>query len=160
MIIAQNVKSNEGRIKEEIQQTAAESVVPKPTAVFQEPEKGSVGADRGVYQSKQIALGLLPDYDWENQWGSLEALWTAESGWQAGRLNKSSFACGIPQALPCTKIYSNFASMEQVLINGKLFLKNPDAEKEIKWGLEYIKKRYGTPYKAYQFFLAQSPHWY
>ena len=31
---------------------------------------------------------------------------------------------------------------------------------QIKWGLDYIKKAYGTPCGALEFWQAQNPHWY
>lgn len=127
------------------------------------PPKRNSGRDypatpRPSFNEREIGKSLLAEYGWEDQWEALDTLWGKESGWQAGRLNSSSFACGIPQALPCSKIYSNFNQMEQVWINRKLFLANPDAEKEIRWGLNYIKARYKTPYQALQFH--KQNNWY
>lgn len=76
----------------------------------------------------------------DEHWPALQALWTRESNWNPAARNRSSGACGIPQALPCSKI--------------------PDMspQGQIEWGLNYIKQRYGTPTKAWQFWLAH--HWY
>lgn len=71
-----------------------------------------------------------------SEWDALYELWMHESGWIVGNTNSSSGACGIPQALPCSKIP----------VPG-------DAASEIQWGLDYIAGRYGTPSAA----LA---HWY
>ena len=69
-------------------------------------------------------------------------LWNRESGWQEGRLNITSYACGIPQAHPCTKLYPDFENMKQEWRDDKLYLVEPDRTREIEWGLTYIKERY------------------
>ncbi len=76
----------------------------------------------------------------DNQWSALNNLWTHESNWNAGASNRSSGACGIPQALPCSKI--------------------PDMspQGQISWGLSYIEHRYGNPSSAWQHW--QHHHWY
>ena len=74
----------------------------------------------------------------------LDGLWgTKESGFKAGILNPSSYAAGIPQALPGTKIYGEaFNTMStHIDTDGDLVLSNPDAEGEIRWGLDYIDER-------------------
>jgi len=81
----------------------------------------------------------------------LETLWDIESGWQEGRLNPSSLACGISQALPCTNIYPNFYEMEREWRNGKYYLVNPNRSLEIEWGLNYIEERYGDACAALEF---------
>lgn len=76
----------------------------------------------------------------DQHWPALQALWTRESNWNPQARNRSSGACGIPQALPCSKI--------------------PDMspQGQIEWGLQYIKQRYGTPTNAWNFWLKH--HWY
>ncbi|HVE80905.1 MAG TPA: hypothetical protein VNA68_02065 [Candidatus Dormibacteraeota bacterium] len=73
-------------------------------------------------------------------WPALHNLWQRESGWNPGARNRSSGACGIPQALPCSKI--------------------PDMSPkgQLEWGLQYIKSRYGNPTNAWRFW--QRHHWY
>jgi hypothetical protein len=85
------------------------------------------------------------------RWGkkhrkSLVKLWTRESGWSQYAHNGSSGAHGIPQALPGSKMASH----------GRNWRKNP--ETQIRWGLSYIKGRYGTPSKAWKAF--QRKGWY
>lgn len=75
-------------------------------------------------------------------WKELYSLWSKESGWDHTAQNPSSGACGIPQALPCSKMPG--------------FPHN--AKAQIKWGLGYISGRYGTPTKAWEHFLAHN--WY
>ena len=98
----------------------------------------------------------------------------AESGGMAGRLNKSSGACGVPQALPCTKIYS-YATKEWIFgvkdketgewispphyvtdNQGRWFLPNPDPTLELAWTEQYMKDRYGTWERAYWFWTVGS----
>lgn len=76
----------------------------------------------------------------DSHWPSLQKLWMAESGWRAEARNRSSGACGIPQALPCSKI-------PDMSLKGQL-----------EWGLEYIARRYGNPSNAWRFW--QGHRWY
>lgn len=73
-------------------------------------------------------------------WNALYVLWMHESGWNPRAYNRGSGACGIPQALPCSKI--------------------PDksAAGQIKWGLDYIQRRYGSPSAAWSHW--RQKHWY
>ena len=75
------------------------------------------------------------------QWLCLDELWERESGWKSHknphlRANRSSGAYGIPQSLPAEKMASH----------GSDYLYNPIVQ--VKWGLDYIQKRYGTPCAA------------
>lgn len=82
----------------------------------------------------------------ESEWPALLALWNQESSWEAGpsSVNPSSGAYGIPQANPSGGQGHPYA------------LNDPVAQ--IKWGLQYIKNRYGTPSAAEAHEL--SYHWY
>jgi minor tail protein/transglycosylase-like protein with SLT domain len=82
------------------------------------------------------------------QWPALRALWMGESGWNERALNKSSGAYGIPQSLPASKMGSA----------GSDWRTNPGTQ--IKWGLNYIASRYGSPGAAYAAWLRRKPHWY
>lgn len=86
-------------------------------------------------------------YGWgDDQFASLVNLWNRESGWNPNAHNSSSGAHGIPQALPASKMAS---CGSDYYTNG---------ETQIRWGLQYIKGRYGNPNKAWAFF--QSHNWY
>jgi len=89
-----------------------------------------------------------PKYGWgsDEQWAALENLWTRESGWNYRAENPSSGAYGIPQSLPGSKMAAA----------GKDWRTNP--ETQIRWGLDYIKARYGGPKRAWAFF--QANNWY
>ena len=80
-----------------------------------------------------------------SQWGCLDDLWYRESGWVYNAENASG-AYGIPQALPGSKMASAGADWQT----------NPTTQ--IKWGLGYIKGRYGTPCDAWGFWQANG--WY
>lgn len=82
------------------------------------------------------------------QWPALLRLWTGESGWNPRAENASSGAYGIPQALPASKMASA----------GSDWRTNPATQ--IKWGLGYIKSRYGSPQAALDAWMSRSPHWY
>lgn len=86
-------------------------------------------------------------YGWgESQQAAIINLWMKESGWNHKSSNGSSGAYGIPQSLPGGKMASH----------GKDWRTNP--ETQIRWGLSYIKGRYGSPNKAWSHF--RSHNWY
>ena len=89
--------------------------------------------------ARQVASALIKEK--YAKWGArqvacLDRLWTGESHWNFQAHNYRSGAHGIPQALPATK-------MEIVATDWRT---NPVTQ--IKWGLSYIKARYGTPCNA------------
>jgi hypothetical protein len=81
-----------------------------------------------------------------DQMGCLDELWTRESNWRESAHNSSSGAHGIPQALPA----------EKMAVYGADYLTNPVPQ--IRWGLDYISGRYGSPCGAWSFW--QANHWY
>ena len=81
-----------------------------------------------------------------SQFPCLDNLWTKESGWNYRAENTSSGAYGIPQALPGDKM----------AVFGDDWRTNPATQ--IKWGLDYIENRYGTPCNAWSH--SQSTGWY
>lgn len=99
-------------------------------------------------QNQAIAKQLAAPYGWDQgaQWDSLVQIWNHESSWNAAAKNPSSGAYGIPQALPASKMSSAGADWQS----------NPATQ--IKWGLSYIKSRYGDPVRAWSAW--QSKGWY
>lgn len=83
------------------------------------------------------------NYD-DKQMSCLINLWNHESGWNPNSVNKKSGACGIPQALPCSKIKN---------VEG-----SNDWKAQIRWGIKYINYRYKTPCKAWEHF--KKKNWY
>ncbi|MFB7311662.1 transglycosylase SLT domain-containing protein [Streptomyces sp. NPDC056192] len=80
------------------------------------------------------------------QYQCLDNLIRRESGWNHRAANPSSGAYGLMQALPGSKMGST----------GSDWRTNPVTQ--IKWGLKYIKQRYGTPCGAWNFW--QKNGWY
>lgn len=95
------------------------------------------------YSEYQQYAKSYSNYD-DTQMNCLINLWNRESGWNPNSYNKKSGACGIPQALPCSKIKNSEGSN--------------DWKAQIRWGVKYINARYKTPCKAWQHF--KSKHWY
>ena len=85
----------------------------------------------------------------EQHWNALYQLVSRESGWQLGRTNNSSYACGLGQSLPCSKTYGY--TPQFVMRNGKMFVANPSLSKETTFLLNYIAGRYGNPTNANAF---------
>lgn len=80
------------------------------------------------------------------QFACLDVLWERESGWRTKARNKSSGAYGIPQALPGDKMAKAGADWRT----------NPVTQ--VKWGLGYIKGRYGSACNAWEHFTQRG--WY
>jgi len=96
---------------------------------------------------QQIAAAMLGSFGWpSSQFGCLQSLWNAESGWNPSASNPISGAYGIPQALPGSKMASA----------GPDWQTNPATQ--IKWGLGYIQQVYGSPCAAWSH--EQSTGWY
>jgi len=100
--------------------------------------------------SKQEYIDYAKSYSGfdDKQMKCLIELWNYESGWNPNKVNTQSGACGIPQALPCSKI--------------KKYKGNNSWKSQIEWGIDYIKvhKNYGTPCKALEMWKKRKPHWY
>ncbi|WP_406171207.1 phage tail tape measure protein [Streptomyces sp. NBC_00996] len=116
---------------------------------------GKVGGSIGLGDSsattsaQQFAQGAIKSYGWgPAEWPALKALWQRESAWDYKATNASSGAYGIPQALPASKMASAGSDWRT------------NAATQIRWGLGYIKSRYGSPSNAWSFWQRQSPHWY
>ncbi len=96
---------------------------------------------------RTVARALLPRYGFgSDQFSCLDAIYSQESGWNVHADNPSSSAYGIPQALPGSKMASA----------GRDWADNPATQ--IRWGLGYIKDRYGSPCSAWSF--KQGHGWY
>lgn len=110
---------------------------------------GAVGssAQSAINYAAQLVSDLWPN-DFGTQMLALKNLWMGESGWNYKAENPSSGAYGIPQALPASKMGSA----------GSDWRTNPATQ--IKWGLTYIKERYGKPSTAWADWQNRSPHWY
>jgi hypothetical protein len=94
----------------------------------------------GSEDLRAMARGMSDARFGAGHFAALDLIWAHESVWNPGARNRFSGACGIPQALPCSKI--------------------PDMSPagQIEWGLGYIASRYGNPTNAWRFW--QSHRWY
>ena len=96
---------------------------------------------------RDIARALMGDFGFsQDQFGCLDSLWTRESNWNVYADNPTSSAYGIPQSLPGEKMASA----------GSDWATNPVTQ--IKWGLGYIRDRYGSPCSAWGH--SESVGWY
>lgn len=96
---------------------------------------------------RDIAMALLGDFGFSSdQFGCLDSLYTRESGWNVVADNPTSSAYGIPQALPGSKMSTAGAD----------WATNPVTQ--IRWGLGYIRDRYGSPCGAWAH--SESVGWY
>ncbi len=91
----------------------------------------------GSHADWMIAAGISPnDFDY------VERLIQKESGWRPDALNSSSGACGLVQALPCSKLGPNWN----------------DPVVALRWGQGYVTSRYGGWAGAWQH--SQNVGWY
>lgn len=97
--------------------------------------------------AKSVARSLLAAHGWgDDQFSCLSNLWQKESGWNYQAYNAGSGATGIPQALPGSKMATMGSDWQT------------NAGTQIKWGLDYISRSYGTPCSAWSH--SQSVNWY
>lgn len=78
----------------------------------------------------------------ESEWQYVDFIVRRESGWNPNALNVSSGACGLAQALPCSKIPGDWT----------------DPVNSLRWQYGYVKGRYGGYAQAYDFW--QANRWY
>ncbi|MBV2353741.1 lytic transglycosylase domain-containing protein [Streptomyces sp. J2-1] len=93
--------------------------------------------------AQTIAHKMIPD---AAQYRAFSNIVSHESGWNPAATNGSSGAYGLVQALPGNKMASA----------GSDWKTNPATQ--IKWGLNYMNSRYGSPAAAWSFW--QTHHWY
>jgi Transglycosylase SLT domain len=134
------------------QRAAAQRAAAQQAAAQQQPAQQPAGSGGGstVQPSgspQQIAMSMLGSFGWSSdQFGCLQSLWNAESGWNPSASNPSTGAYGIPQALPGSKMASAGADWQT----------NPATQ--IRWGLGYIQQLYGSPCGAWAH--EQGSGWY
>lgn len=78
----------------------------------------------------------------ESDWSYVDYIVFRESSWNPNAVNRSSGACGLAQANPCSKVPGN----------------PYDPVDSLKWQYNYVKTRYGGYAQAYAFWLKK--HWY
>ena len=94
---------------------------------------------------REIGRALIAEFGFSaEQFTCLDSLYVSESDWRVDADNPTSSAYGIPQAL---------TSMHELPADYMT-----SAEAQIRWGLEYIQRSYGTPCNAWSF--KQGNGWY
>jgi hypothetical protein len=78
----------------------------------------------------------------EGDWGYVDYIAKRESGWNPNATNKSSGACGLIQAYPCSKVPGN----------------GYDPVDNLRWANGYATGRYGSWAAAYDFWTRN--HWW
>jgi hypothetical protein len=89
---------------------------------------------------KALAERMVTERFGKGQFQSFANIVQHESSWNPQAVNRSSGACGLPQALPCSKI------------------KDRSPEGQLQWMIDYIAARYGNPNNAWRFW--QAHRWY
>jgi hypothetical protein len=121
--------------------TAARPIILDALSAPQSRSAVSASASRPRHRPtpRQIAWTMLRRFRWSSarQFPYLSKLWKRESGWNVHALNPYSGAAGIPQAVPGSKMASA----------GPDWWSN--AWTQIRWGLRYIRARYGSPRNAW-----------
>jgi hypothetical protein len=100
-------------------------------------------ATTSASSTQAIAHKMIPD---AAQFNAFSKIVSHESGWNPSATNSSSGAYGLVQALPGSKMASA----------GSDWKTNPATQ--IKWGLDYMNSRYGSPTAAWSFWQANG--WY
>lgn len=96
--------------------------------------------DLTVADPKTLTRALMPKYGLDPaDFSCVDRIWTQESNWNVHADNPTSSAYGIPQALPGSKMSSAGPDWQH------------NAETQIRWGLGYIKGRYGSACGAWAF---------
>ncbi|WP_019072757.1 transglycosylase SLT domain-containing protein [Streptomyces hokutonensis] len=122
--------------KDAKERAAAKSAASRSSSSF------PVQSSYTVSQIQAMAAQMVPS----GQFQCFSNIVSHESGWNYHAVNASSGAYGLFQALPASK-YSSAGSDWQT---------NPATQ--IKWGLNYMDSRYGSPCEAWSFWQANS--WY
>lgn len=115
---------------------------PKPV-VASEPTGGSTGGGLPPYTgggapAEWMAAAGIAQSDWQY----VDYVVSRESGWNPNATNASSGACGLVQALPCSKVPGNGY--------------NP--VDNLRWANGYATGRYGSWAGAYNFWI--NNHWW
>jgi hypothetical protein len=128
---------------------AAEKVAKEAKERAEAKEKASrsagdfpVQSSYSIAEIQSMARQMVPS----GQFQCFSNIVDHESSWNYHAVNASSGAYGLFQALPASK-YSSVGSDWQT---------NPATQ--IKWGLNYMNSRYGSPCEAWSFWSAN--HWY
>jgi len=120
---------------------------PTPTPTEKSPSSSSPGSGGGG--GPLFYTGGGAPAEWmsaagiaEGDWGYVDYIVSRESGWNPNATNKSSGACGLVQALPCSKVPGN----------------GYDPVDNLRWATGYATGRYGSWAGAHAFWTKN--HWW
>lgn len=127
----------------------APTPIPEPVVEPEQTPKAKPAViSKPVTGSKEewLRLAEIP----ESEWGYVDYIVSKESGWNPCAYNpgksdcnaQPTSACGLAQALPCSKLGTNWS----------------DPVHALKWQYNYVKGRYGGYAQAYNFWKIN--HWY
>ncbi len=121
-------------------------VTPKPTPT---PTPKPAGKQESTGGGPLFYTGGGAPAEWmaaagiaESDWGYVDYIVSKESGWNPNATNKSSGACGLVQALPCSKVPGN----------------GYDPVDNLRWANGYATGRYGSWAGAHSFWTKN--HWW
>lgn len=133
-------QQNEAELKQELERLNKELQAKK------ERESRAL-AEKAVKKPSMSVTGTKAD--WlkasnipQSEWWAVDFIVSKESSWNPNAINKSSGACSLAQALPCSKIPGNWR----------------DPVNALNWQYSYVKARYGGYPQAVAFWKANS--WY
>ncbi|MGY0460232.1 aggregation-promoting factor C-terminal-like domain-containing protein [Kitasatospora sp. cg17-2] len=122
---------------------AADAKAKSDAAASRSQERSALNSKPSYSGSpREIAAQIVP----AGQLQCFSNIVSRESSWNVTATNASSGAYGLVQSLPGSKMASA----------GSDWRTNPATQ--IKWGLDYMNSRYGSPCGAWAFW--QSHHWY
>lgn len=113
---------------------------PGLTRVWAVPREQTGASPAKELTLQELAKQMVESEFGKGQFASFDKIITRESRWNPNAVNRSSGACGLPQALPCSKI------------------KDKSPVGQLQWAIAYMKNRYGTPNAAWNFWQAHG--WY
>ncbi|MBK9697349.1 MAG: lytic transglycosylase domain-containing protein [Propionibacteriaceae bacterium] len=131
-----------------VRRTTAITVHNAALEAIEQARIAELGYDPALTDPRDIARSMmLTKYGWgDAQFACYDHIIMRESRWIVTADNPHSSAYGIPQALPGSKMASAGADWRT------------NAATQIRWGLGYVKARFGTPCSAWSFKAAHG--WY
>lgn len=124
-------------------------VKPKPTPTPTATPKSATSGGAAAPAARPQYTGGGSPAEWmsaagiaEGDWGFVDYIAKRESGWNPNATNKSSGACGLIQAYPCSKVPGN----------------GYDPVDNLRWANGYATGRYGSWSAAYDFWTRN--HWW
>jgi colicin import membrane protein len=136
--VAEQQKEAQEAAQKQIRLAAAAQPAPSSSLAVNIPSGGI----------KSDAYNLIKSLGYsDTDWAAIDYIISRESTWNPNATNPTSGACGLPQANPCSS--SKFGKYADFKTNW---------QSQLNWFLDYVKSRYGSPTKAYEFWLVN--RWY